>query len=635
MAGHRNILRWLPPAAVLMACLLLGVACNAAGDSKRDRARVDRDYQKQIKPVLAKYCRDCHGPEKQKGGLSFEHYPDAASVLGDRERWAEVLRKVRSQEMPPESRAQPKDSERDLLAGWIESALFRVNCADPDPGRVTIRRLNRSEYNHTIHDLTGTEIDPAADFPADDSGYGFDNIGDALTVSPLLLEKYLRSAEKIASAIMNDDGARRRIVFCEPSPGQTNECARAVLERFARRAFRRPLHPEELDRLSGLVRQRLEAGAAFAPAVQLGLEAVLTSPHFLFRGELPPAAANPNQKSLVDEFALASRLSYFLWSSMPDDELFALAEKGRLRKQLEPQVRRMLKDPRSRALIENFGGQWLQTRNLKLVAPDASVFPGFDEELRTAMERETELFFDHVLRQDLSVLEFLNADYTFVNERLARHYGLAGVQGLEFRRVSLAGTSRRGVLSHAGILTITSNPTRTSPVKRGKWVLENFLAQAPPPPPPGVPPLKEDKADVAGASLRQRMERHRADPTCASCHAQMDPIGFSLENFDGIGAWRERDGAFPIDASGKLPAGESFNGSDGLRKILSSSRRQQFIRCLSEKMLTYALGRGLEYYDRCAVDQVARDTARGGDRFSSMILAITHSVPFQMRRGEQ
>jgi len=433
---------------------------------------------------------------------------------------------------------------------------------------------------------------------------------------------------------MTNPPARARIFSSPAAPGKTNEWTRSILGRFAGRAFRRPATEEEISRLAGLVQQRAEQGEPAASAISLGLQAVLVSPHFLFRGEFQRGhGASPGNQP-IDEFALASRLSYFLWSSMPDEELFALAEKGKLRHRLEAQVRRMLRDSRSHALVENFGGQWLQTRNLKWIAPDAAAFPGFDEELRAAMAAETEEFFGNLLRQDLSVLEFLNADYSFVNERLARHYGLKGVEGPQFRRVSLAGSPRRGILTQAGILTLTSNPTRTSPVKRGKWVLENLLAQAPPPPPPGVPPLKEDKADVAGASLRQRMERHRSDPMCASCHAQMDPIGFSLENFDGIGAWREQDGSFPIDASGKLPAGEHFEGAEGLRQILAGTRRSQFLRCLSEKLLTYALGRGLEYYDRCAVDQVVRETEKGGCRWSALVLSVVKSAPFQLRRGE-
>jgi len=319
---------------------------------------------------------------------------------------------------------------------------------------------------------------------------------------------------------------------------------------------------------------------------------------------------------------------------MPDEELFGLASKNQLRRHLDEQVRRMLRDPKSKALVENFSGQWLQTRNLKQVTPDAKLFPAFDDELRDDMARETELFFENVAREDRSILDFLDGDYTFVNERLARLYGLKGVSGPEFRRVSLKGTARGGVLTQGSVLTVTSNPTRTSPVKRGKWVLENLLAQPPPPPPPGVPPLAEGADDTALASLRQRMERHRSDPHCASCHEQMDPLGFSLENFDAIGAWREQDGSFPIDAAGQLPSGEHFSGAPQLRQMLMKEKRSQFVRCLTEKMLTYALGRGLEYYDRCAVERITSALPGQGYRFSALVLGIVKSVPFEQQRGD-
>jgi hypothetical protein len=341
---------------------------------------------------------------------------------------------------------------------------------------------------------------------------------------------------------------------------------------------------------------------------------------------------NPAAVYAVDEYALASRLSYFLWSSMPDEQLFTLARKKTLKKNLEAEVRRMLKDPKSRALVDNFAGQWLQLRNLKLVAPDKKTFPEFDDTLRDAMQSETEMFFSNVIREDRSVLDFLAADYTFVNERLARFYGMNDVKGDGFQRVSLKGTQRGGLLTQASVLTLTSNPTRTSPVKRGKWVLDNLLGTPPPPPPPDVPLLQEG-GKLTG-SLRQRMEQHRENPSCAGCHARMDPIGFGLENFDGIGAWREKDGEFGIDPAGKLVSGETFNGIDDLKTILLKSRRDDFVRCLSEKMLTYALGRGLDYYDRCAVDQITKRLAKGQYRFSALILEVTKSTPFQMRRGE-
>jgi hypothetical protein len=336
----------------------------------------------------------------------------------------------------------------------------------------------------------------------------------------------------------------------------------------------------------------------------------------------------------VDEYALASRLSYFLWSSMPDEQLFDLAAHGKLRRNLDAQVTRMLKDPKSSAFVENFAGQWLQLRNLKLVAPDTKQFPAFDDSLRVAMQKETEMFFDSILHENRSVLDFISADYTFVNEKLGKLYGLKDVKGENFRKVSLNNPERGGLLSQASILTLTSNPTRTSPVKRGKWVLENLLGAPPPPPPPNVPELNESKDAVLTGTLRQRMEQHRSNPSCASCHARMDPIGFGLENFDAIGEWRQKDAGLQIDPSGTLVTGESFNGPSGLRAILLKQKRDEFIRCISEKVLTYALGRGLEYYDKCAVDQITKNLAKDHYRFSSLIAEVVKSVPFQMRRGE-
>jgi hypothetical protein len=426
----------------------------------------------------------------------------------------------------------------------------------------------------------------------------------------------------------------KRIFVCTPSVDSTNECARTILTQFARRAFRRPVTDEEVKRLIGVFGAAQQTGAGFERSIKIALQAALVSSHFLFRGELQPDPDNPRSVTPVDEFALASRLSYFLWSTMPDEELFELAGEGELRKNLEAQVRRMLRDPKSQALTDNFAGQWLQTRLLRHLSPDQDAFPAFNNELRAAMIKETELFFEHIIREDRSVLEFLTADYTFANERLARYYGLKGISGAEFQRVSLKGTPRGGILTHGSILTLTSNPTRTSPVKRGKWVLENLLGQTPPPPPPGVPSLDDGKKAEKSGSLRERMERHRQDPTCSSCHSIMDPIGFGLENFDGIGAWRDKDGQFPIDASGRLQTDESFSGSEELRAILANQKCDQFVRCLAEKMLTYALGRGLEYYDRCAVDRIVEDLRRGNYRFSVLVSDIANSVPFQMRRGE-
>ncbi|HSM76818.1 MAG TPA: DUF1592 domain-containing protein, partial [Bryobacteraceae bacterium] len=448
-----------------------------------------------------------------------------------------------------------------------------------------------------------------------------------------LIIEYLELAGPIIPERVEPPESYRRIIFCEPGTGQSAaSCARKIVERFATRAFRRPVNERELSRLLAFFDMAHEDGARFDQAIKLALEAVLVSPHFLFRGELQPSPNDPRSVHPVDEYALATRLSYFLWSTMPDEQLFAEAKHGTLRAHLQAQVNRMLRDAKARALVDNFAAQWLQIRSLKAAAPDAWQFPEFDEELRAAMEQETELFCDAIRREDRSVLEFLDADYTFVNQRLAEHYRIPGVRGPEFRRVLLKGTHRGGILTQASILTITSNPTRTSPVKRGKWVLDNILGAPPPSPPADIPPLKEGKELVG--TLRQRTEQHRDNPLCASCHARMDPLGFGFENFNAIGEWREKDGTEPVDPSGQLLSGDRFQGPDELREVLRSRRRDQFVRCLSEKLLTYALGRGLEYYDKCAIDQIVESLKKDQYRFSSLIAAVVNSAPFQMRRGE-
>ena len=739
-------------------------------------AKGNLSYDQHVVPLLNKYCFDCHGRGKKKGDTVLDAFKDEAAAIQDPKVWEKVMQNVRTHTMPPDNKPQPTPAEADRILKWIEQRVFACDCDHPDPGRVTLRRLNRAEYNNTIRDLVGVDFQPADDFPADDSGYGFDNIGDVLSVPPVLLERYLAAAEKILDAAIVteeelkpatrryeagaldgsapgealDDGSRhlaregdifvrhkfpragqyilraraygeqagdqparmgfrlggkevktfdvravkatpeiydtslqvtggthrfaaaylnnfvnqakkldrnliiewleisgpvdavpqqlpeshRRLFFRGPAP--TNpvarlDYARDILARFATRAWRRPVLADEVTRLLALSHTALGEGDSFERATQIGLSAVLVSPHFLFRGELQPHPNRPDAVHPIDEFALATRLSYFLWSSMPDDELFGLAGRGALRKNLEAQLNRMLKDHRSRALVENFGGQWLQLRNLRLATPDAKTFPNFDDALRAALPRETEMFFEQLIREDRRVLDFLEADHTFVNERLARHYGLAGVKGDEFQRVSLKGTGRAGVLTHASVLTLSSNPTRTSPVKRGKYVLENILGTPPPPAPPNVPELKDT---VLTGTLRQRMEQHRENPSCASCHERMDPIGFGFEHFDGIGARRTKDGEFDIDASGRLVSGESFDGASALTRVLVKKKREEFVRCLSEKMLTYALGRGTEFYDKCALDQIGKGLAKRNYKFSALVTEIVKSVPFQQRRGE-
>ena len=788
-------------ALALMTCFLSfltsGFASAAFGqESSKGSAPLHDEngsnaFRTSVLPLLAKYCTSCHGPTKPKGGLNLIALYDESSARVHRKTWERVREYVEGGVMPPDDRPQPSREEVGRLTQWIKSEFKPEECGRTfDPGHVTIRRLNRAEYNNTIRDLIGIDFHPADDFPSDDVGYGFDNIGDVLSMPPILMEKYLNTAESISeeaiivepsakgptksytSATMGADaggsprgdgsleltsegeitvihsfprnghyvirvraagdqagpepvkmevridgkalmkvevtapsgkfqdfpikqnlrgGPRRLSVaflndFYEPnapdpnqrdrnlivesievegplySPGDplpefhrriifrtpktradVPDTARAIIEKFAGRAYRRPIIARELAKLAKLVDLALQNGDRFERGIQLAIQAVLVSPDFLFRVELDSRGKKITGKAgvvtggqWIGDFELASRMSYFLWSSMPDDELWRVTVDGSLRSPevLDKQVRRMLRDPKAQALVDNFAGQWLQLRNLRSVSPDRSKYPNFDEALRQAMIRETELFFGAVMRGDLSLLDFLDADFTFVNERLARHYGIPGIKGAQFRRVKLKDRQRGGLVTQASILTVTSNPTRTSPVKRGKWVLEQLLGTPPPPPPPNVPTIQEDQKALSAATVRLRMEQHRAKVSCAVCHSKLDPLGFGLENFDAVGGWRDIDGGTAVDSSGTLPSGESFRGPGELKTILKAHTRQ-FTRCLSEKLLTYALGRGLEEFDRCAVDQVVKSLEADRYRFSTLILAIVKSDPFQKRRDRE
>ena len=413
-----------------------------------------------------------------------------------------------------------------------------------------------------------------------------------------------------------------RLLIAKPISSNWADAERKVLGRLATRAYRRPVTSAELNKLVAIAELGHKNGESFERSIQLGVVAVLCSPNFLFRAENPTEGA-------LNSYEVATRLSYFLWSSMPDDELFSLAAKNELQKPavLSAQVDRMLKDPRARALADNFAGQWLQTRKLGELARDAKLYPGYSEQMQRDMATETRLFFQNVVTYDLSVLEFIEANYSFINRPLAQLYGVPSVQGREFKKTILP-RGRYGVLTQASVLTVTSNPTRTSPVKRGKWILENILGAPTPPPPPDVGVLKDDQASIDAATVRERMEQHRKDPMCASCHAQMDGLGFALENFDAVGAYRNRDGRFEIDASGTLPDGSKFTGASELRDVLVK-RKNEFVRCLAEKMMTYAIGRGMEPFDDPQIDEITWDVGKSEYRFSALIKAIVLSNTFR------
>ncbi len=430
-----------------------------------------------------------------------------------------------------------------------------------------------------------------------------------------------------------DTPSRARIFVCRPATAKDEEpCARNILASVGRRAFRRPLTDADLKPLLTFYRGGREE-RDFDFGIEKALRAMLVSPDFLFRIEQDPQGSVPGSAYRISDLELASRLSFFLWSTVPDDQLLELAEQGKLKDPavLDQQVHRLLDDPRAESLVSNFDGPWLYIRNLAQQKPDPDVFPEFDESLRLSFKRETELFFQNIVREDRSVMELLDANYTFLNQRLAEHYGIPNIYGAQFRKVTLNDPNRGGLLGQGSMLTVTSYPNRTSVVQRGKWILDNLLGSPPPPPPP-VPDLKPHAPDGRLLTMREAMEQHRSNAICQSCHARMDPIGFALENYDGVGKWRDKDAGNPIDVSGKLPGGIQFEGAPGLKKILVSNYRDQFEDTVTDKLLTYALGRGLEYYDRPAVRSIMRQAARDNFRISALISAIVKSTPFQMRR---
>jgi hypothetical protein len=816
--------------------LLFGTLASPAATAGEPKGAIE--YHKAIEPILSQFCFDCHSTESSRGRVTFDHFKTDAELLENRELWWKALKMLRAGLMPPRNKARPDAEQVREIENWIKTAVFKIDPKDPDPGHVTVRRLNRVEYRNTIRDLMGISFDTDAEFPPDDTGHGFDNIGEVLSLSQLLLEKYIAAARTIVaravpttSAVVAEtripggrfhagddkgrDGnlvlsyykpalvsalhkvehsgryqvvldmtANERYVdgmsdynkcrllfkinghilhdheysrqggkplhfefdqdwnagpqeltievtpltpaekqvrsltvqigsvtirgplekkywvrprnyaryFSKPVPegaAERRAYAQDLLRRFATRAFRRPVDEGTALRLAKLAEHVYERpGQTFESGIAEALTVVLASPRFLFREE-SEATDTKATHPFIDEYALASRLSYFLWSSMPDEELMRLAGNNDLRKNLASQLTRMLADPRSAEFVRQFTGQWLQARDIDSVEINAFAVITRDEkpdpeaqrrrarfrelsrkpgttltdaekkelaeartaffasfrrfsqfalngDLRRAMRRETEMVFEHVLHDDRPLLELIDSDYTFLNERLARHYKIEGVTGDQMRRVSLpANSPRGGVLTQATVLAITSNPDRTSPVKRGLFILDNILGTPPPPPPPNIPPLEDTAAKAGGQvqTLRETLKIHRASALCSSCHNRMDPLGLALENFNALGIWRETERGKPVDAAGQLVTGEAFTGVRELKQILVKSHRRDFYRCLTEKMLTYALGRGLDYYDVFTVDAIVECLEKENGRPSALLNGIVESAPFQKCRA--
>lgn len=896
---------------LILASLIATSSLLSAAD------RGEEAYHQRILPLLQKYCYDCHGDGTDKGDFALDEYPDYSKLIADKVLWDHTRQQLVTHVMPPEKKDKPSLPERDEMVAWIDSTVFWFDPQKIDPGHITYRRLNRTEYNNTIRDTLMVDLRPASQFPPDDTGYGYDNIGDVLTTSPMLMEKYIRAANAVADKALDTSDVQRldlelgakkfwnqkgetkewgdvrwfhsnadaatkftapaagtyvlelrvsatqagpdvakvalrvddkelgtfdvtaryngdkgpwqtirqevalksgehKIVVCftndfadaqNPDPDkrdrnlalskvevegplgllpprgtrlvqwllegkpaglptlklsgedfsigegagdrdtgaiylassgyvkhtveidkpgkyrlrikagaqqagsepakfdvrlagknagsfsvtakdqapqefrtevelpvgrheiqvwflndfydektrqdrnfwlhqltvegpvdQAGGIATAdmpvLVERLGARLFRRPLHETEKTKWRGLADLGLKEGLPPLETLGYVLRGMLVSPAFLYRGSPQPVGEVKNGTALVDEHTLASRLSYFLWSAPPDERLLQLAAKGELRKNFAPEVKRMLGDYRAWSLTEDFAGQWLQLRDMDIASPDSKMFPEWKGGMAYLMKRESQTFFDHILRQNLSVLEFLNADYTFVNKKLAEFYGLknAKVKGDKYEKVSLAGTPRGGILTQGSVLVLTSNPTRTSPVKRGKYLLEQILGTPPPPAPGGVPPLDEKKARFGKTTLREQFAEHRSNASCAGCHAFLDPMGFAFENYDAIGRWRDQEKKLPIDASGALVRGQTFANLAELRGILARDMGDQFVKNLSENLLTYALGRGLDYSDKPSIEEIQRRAKAADNRFQEIILAVCESVPFQKMR---
>ena len=803
-ASARPVLIWSIAGFVLVAILFMVIArsrsSSTAANSAKTSAIVARSnavaavqYHKAIKPMLEKFCFDCHGDGMKKGNMSLDEFKDDADMLAQKGHWLSVMKNIRAGVMPPPGKSKLTEAEQQQLADWIKYGAFGIDRNNPDPGRVTIHRLNRLEYRNTISQLLGVDYNTDDEFPPDGAGLGLDNIADLLTMSPLVLEKYLKAAEVVldgsfpsekgrefsvpGSAIRGNNnatgerlafGGTPEVVFAYRNkfPGAfhvvlemevagegsvTNTChfvvseqsgtapKEVLLEReftgkpetfefafdrvwslephvfkinvtspggrpagggggrgqtpptgpflkitnlrvaaqptaeakryfakdtpptvandlrdyirqgvaaFGLHAFRRPIDDRTRDRLADEIQQRFRETGLFADSVKPSLAKVLCSPRFLFRAT-QTAPTKPNEPwSPIDEYSLASRLSYFLWSSMPDDELLNLAARGELRKNLDAQIKRMLSHKFASRMVENFSGQWLQTRNVMkwtIVEPEVLKREGktagkplLTDDIRRSMKEETTMFFGRIVKEDRSILDVIDSDYTYLNEGLAAYYGVAGVTGPEMQLVTLPKDSPRGgVMTQGSMLLVTSGANRTSAVKRGVFVLDNILGLRPHDPPPDVPGIEQasNKIKDHEPTFRESLELHRKDPLCASCHNLMDPIGFGLDNFNAMGLYRETEYGQPIDATGKLASGEEFKGAGELKQILKTNHRKDFYRCLTEKLMNYAVGRGMEYYDTESVDRIVERLERENGRFSALLMGIIESAPFQQRRN--
>ena len=587
---------------------------------------------------IKRYCLECHSGEKPKASLDLSRFDSMDKILSEALLWDDILIRLSQGDMPPKEADLPTLNERSEFLNWVESSLQKAACqSGPHAGPAVLRRLNRAEYSASVRDLLDIHFDAGEALPSDGSGgEGFDNASETLFISPIHAEKYMDAARVAVEYAFADPRSLRRFLVAEPDEKTSPEvAARRVIEDFLPRAFRRSIPESEILEYLALFHAAYKADPSFMVAIRLTLQAVLISPKFLFIAEEPNFDSKPHK---VTDHELASRLSYFLWGSLPDDELLKAADEGNLSDSriLQEQFKRMLGSQNSRKVrnfSQNFVEQWLGTRALgREFKPDKSI-RGYDSELEGGMKYEPVFFFHEILTENRSLLDLLKADYTYVNRRLARHYRIKGEFREQPKRVQLTDENRRGgLLSMAAVLAVSSYPHRTSPVLRGKWILETILGDPPPPPPPNVPELEESASSVSSESLRQRLELHRQNVACAQCHDRIDPLGFGLENYGVLGRWRDKYEGHTVDARGALPEGTTFNGPAEL-KLALLGRKDQFVRHLTKKMLGYALGRGLTYYDYCAVNSIV-DKLRANDYKSHHLLfGIIQSVPFRFKAG--
>lgn len=613
-----------------VATSLLAFAGGASSHRAQD-AVTNLDLSRDVTPLITRYCQPCHAGDSPSAGIRIPTKLSIDSLKTDRDLYRRIHRVVRERSMPPSGSPMPNAQRRTVAVDTLGRALDALDLAakPTDPGRVAPRRLNRTEYNNTVRDLFGVSITPADNFPLDSGGGGgFDNNADTLYLPPVLLERYLVAADQILDAAKPETWQ-----LAKPARSISEvEAAQASLKSFASRAFRRPVRPVELAGLVTLFQRQRQGGASYTAALRVATKAVLVSPGFLFRiDEALPAKSGPQA---LDAYTIASRMSYFLWASMPDEPLIASAANGSL---LKPdvqtaQLRRMLKSPKTKSFGELFGGQWLRSKEvLQTAQPDPGKYPMFTKSLRAAMFDEVALFVSTTVNENLPVKSFIASDFTFVNEELAKHYGLPGIVGPEMRRVATDGVQRGGLLGMGALLTVTSYSQRTSPVLRGKWVMAEILGAPPPPPPPVVNTLPADERPQKGQTLRQRLEAHRNKPECKGCHQRIDPMGFALENYDAVGRWRTEIGGVAVDARGELASGETFDGIKGMRSILLA-REDDIAKNVIERLMAYALGRGLEPEDLPSVSAIARQCKPGGYRMQDLMTGVVQSLPFRYKR---